>query len=446
MNSSNCLSPEKRHHASRFIIWLTGFFGFLNVYSVQSILPLIIETFDATPVQAGITVGATIFAIALLSPFIGMLSDAFGRKSVLCISIFALTVPTALIPIAQSLHAVIFLRFLQGLCVPGIIVIILAYIAEEFDKDMVPRISSIYMGGSVIGGFSGRFVTGHLASLVGWKNAFFILAASIFVGALLMLLFLPTSQNFKPNRNVADTLKTLAGHMRNKRLLAACAVGFCVLFSLVGIFTYINLVLVKPPFNLSIAALANIFCVYLVGGELGRLEPHMPGRGVRPGEVREEEHLVIVTLLLEAGPAHLYEEPQKKRDYRDQQQPVAQNLLSDEHRPRAFRYHVADPPQKTPAGLDARLVRRGLGPGLQQARYGSRRPASVGLGKAKVLAHTGRDPLAVGRKRVGGRKRAVPQQLAQGERDDENPAPRLAPPVLQQVSQPVWILQKRDAV
>ena len=266
MNSSNCLSPEKRHHASRFIIWLTGFFGFLNVYSVQSILPLIIETFDATPVQAGITVGATIFAIALLSPFIGMLSDAFGRKSVLCISIFALTVPTALIPIAQSLHAVIFLRFLQGLCVPGIIVIILAYIAEEFDKDMVPRISSIYMGGSVIGGFSGRFVTGHLASLVGWKNAFFILAASIFVGALLMLLFLPTSQNFKPNRNVADTLKTLAGHMRNKRLLAACAVGFCVLFSLVGIFTYINLVLVKPPFNLSIAALANIFCVYLVGG------------------------------------------------------------------------------------------------------------------------------------------------------------------------------------
>lgn len=48
-------------------------------------------------------------------------------------------------------------------------------------------------------------------------------------------------------------------------MLAACAVGFCVLFSLVGTFTYVNLLLVTPPFNLSVAGLANVFCVYLLG-------------------------------------------------------------------------------------------------------------------------------------------------------------------------------------
>ena len=48
-------------------------------------------------------------------------------------------------------------------------------------------------------------------------------------------------------------------------MLAACAVGFCVLFSLVGTFTYVNLLLVAPPFNLSVAGLANVFCVYLLG-------------------------------------------------------------------------------------------------------------------------------------------------------------------------------------
>ncbi|MDR1368364.1 MAG: MFS transporter [Candidatus Accumulibacter sp.] len=256
---------ENRRQASRFIIWLTGFFGFLNIYSAQSILPLIIETFHATPVQAGITVGATILAIAILSPFIGMLSDAIGRKSLLCVSFFALALPTALIPAVSGLQMVIALRFLQGLFVPGIIVVILAYIAEEFDKDMVPRMSSIYMGGSVMGGFSGRFITGHLSHLVGWQNAFFTLAASILGGALLMLFFLPPSRNFKPNRNFVGALKTFAGHMRNARLIAACAVGFCVLFSLVGVFTYVNLLLVKPPYELSVAAIANIFCVYLVG-------------------------------------------------------------------------------------------------------------------------------------------------------------------------------------
>jgi predicted MFS family arabinose efflux permease len=259
------VSPEKRPRALRFIVWFAGFFGFLNVYSTQSILPLIIDTFHASPVQAGMTVGATILALALLSPFIGMLSDALGRKSVLCVSIFALTLPTALIPVAGSLQMIFIFRFLQGLFVPGIIVVILAYIAEEFDDSQVPRMASLFTSGSVMGGFSGRFITGHLAEIAGWQNAFFMLAVSIFIGALLMLWLLPPSRNFKPRRNISGALKTLSRHLRNSRLLAACAVGFCVLFSLVGVFTYINLRLVEPPFNLSVAALANIFCVYLVG-------------------------------------------------------------------------------------------------------------------------------------------------------------------------------------
>ena len=47
--------------------------------------------------------------------------------------------------------------------------------------------------------------------------------------------------------------------------MASCAVGFCVLFSLVGTFTYVNLYLAAAPFNLSAAGLANVFAVYLVG-------------------------------------------------------------------------------------------------------------------------------------------------------------------------------------
>ena len=38
-----------------------------------------------------------------------------------------------------------------------------------------------------------------------------------------------------------------------------------MLFSLVGTFTYVNFLLAAPPFNLSSAALANVFCVYLLG-------------------------------------------------------------------------------------------------------------------------------------------------------------------------------------
>lgn len=252
--------------ASRPVIWLIGFFAFVNVYSMQSVLPLLMAEFDATPVQAGLTVGATILAVALLSPFMGMLSDAWGRKGIICGSLFAMALPTALIPLADSLPQIIGLRFLQGLAVPGIVVVVLAYVGEEFQASGgVARMISTYVAGSVMGGFSGRFIAGYAAHWFGWQGAFVALALLNLVGALLVLWWLPRSRHFVPSRDLRSALAVLRSHLSNPRLLAACAVGFCVLFSLVGSFTYVNLHLAGAPFRLSPAGLANVFTVYLLG-------------------------------------------------------------------------------------------------------------------------------------------------------------------------------------
>lgn len=257
--------PGEGGRASRPIVWVIGFFAFLNVYSMQAVLPMVMRDFDATPVQAGATVGATVLAIALVSPFMGMLSDALGRKRILCGALFALTLPTALIPLAQSLHTILLLRFAQGLAVPGIVVVLIAYLSEEFKGGHVARMTSAYVGGTVMGGFCGRFVTGHAGELLGWRGAFFLLAACNLLGALLALWLLPASRHFVPHRHVRGALQTLGRHLANRRFVAICGLGFCVLFALVGCFTYVNLYLAEPPFGLSAAGLANVFGVYLLG-------------------------------------------------------------------------------------------------------------------------------------------------------------------------------------
>jgi predicted MFS family arabinose efflux permease len=256
---------DENGKASRPLVWVLGFFAFLNVYSMQALLPLVMQEFNASPVQAGATVGATVLAVALISPFIGVLSDALGRKVVLCASLLMLTIPTALISAADSLDMILVMRFLQGLAIPGIAVVLIAYIAEEFRDFGVARMTASYVGGTVMGGFSGRFITGHVGHLLGWRGAFVTLAILNFLGALLAVWALPKSRCFVPNRDFSNAFHALRQHLLNSRLLAACAVGFCVLYSLVGTFTYINLHLASPPFNLSAAGLANVFCVYLVG-------------------------------------------------------------------------------------------------------------------------------------------------------------------------------------
>jgi len=252
--------------ASKPIVWVIGFFAFLNVYSIQAVLPMVMADFHASALQAGMTVGATVLGVGLVSPVMGMLSDAFGRRGIVCVSMFAMTLPTALIPLVPNLDTLIALRFLQGLAVPGIVVVLIAYIAEEFrDGGGVARMTATYVGGTVMGGFSGRFITGHLGDLFGWRGAFVTLAIMNFLGALLVVWLLPTSRHFVANRNVRGALATLWRHLHHKRLMASCAVGFCVLFSLVGTFTYVNFYLAASPFNLSTAGLANVFAVYLVG-------------------------------------------------------------------------------------------------------------------------------------------------------------------------------------
>ena len=102
--------------SEKFTIAMIGFFCiFLQVYSVQAILPVLMIDLKATEVQAGMAVGATVLAIALISPFMGMLSDAVGRKPFIVSSLLMLALPTALIGMASSIHEVIFLAvFCKG--------------------------------------------------------------------------------------------------------------------------------------------------------------------------------------------------------------------------------------------------------------------------------------------------------------------------------------------
>ncbi len=249
----------------KLTISLIGVFAFLQVYSIQAILPVLIVEFGATEVQAGMVVGATILAIAIMSPFLGMLSDAVGRKSFVVGALVFLTLPTALIAQSPDIEWIALWRFIQGLSVPGITVVIIAYIGEEFEGQSITELMSFYVSGAVLGGFMGRFLLGHLHEYFGWRNAYYVLTVLTILSALWVAKTLPKSKHFEANPNFRSIIKILSAHLVNRYVVTACLLGACVLFSLVACFTFINLYLADSPYDLGTGALANIFAVYLIG-------------------------------------------------------------------------------------------------------------------------------------------------------------------------------------
>jgi MFS transporter, YNFM family, putative membrane transport protein len=70
------------------------------------------------------------------------------------------------------------------------------------------------------------------------------------------------------NSGDADVLSrggSLGEHLRNPQLIATYAIGFCILFTQVAMFTYVTFHLAAPPYSLSTVALGWLFVVYLVG-------------------------------------------------------------------------------------------------------------------------------------------------------------------------------------
>ena len=246
-------------------VMLAGACTFLNVYCTQPLLPLLRHLFLASELQVSLTVSATIFGVALAAPFTGMVAERRGRKKVIVPSLFLLTLPTALAASSHNLASLIFWRFAQGIFVPGVIAVMLAYINEEWAGRGVGRAMSSYVTGTVIGGFLGRFVSGVVATHLNWRASFVLIAALNLLGSILVRAWLPLAKRFVKAEHMRQAFSDMRQHLHNPRLLANFAMGSLVLFSLVGCFTYANFYLAAAPFHLNAAQLGSIFFVYLLG-------------------------------------------------------------------------------------------------------------------------------------------------------------------------------------
>jgi predicted MFS family arabinose efflux permease len=249
----------------RVAVGLAGFTTFLNLYMPQALLPALAQDFAVGAAEISTVITASTLAIALTAPFTGALADVLGRKRVITAAIVALVVPTMLVALAPTVLALILFRFLQGLLLPPIFVVVVAYIGEEWPPAEVAGITGLYVAGSSLGGFAGRFVTGLVADLAGWRGAFLAVAAMTIVSAAAVAWLLPRERRFVRSEGLASSLRQMLRHLRNGRLLATYAIGFGVLFNFIATFTYVSFHLAAPPYGFSPAWLGAIFVTYLVG-------------------------------------------------------------------------------------------------------------------------------------------------------------------------------------
>ncbi|WP_306599807.1 MFS transporter [Geothrix sp. 21YS21S-2] len=242
-----------------------GFSAFLGLYVTQPLLPMFEHLFKASKATVSLTLTASTLGVAIAAPLIGSVADRLGRKRVIVGSAGLLTLATLLSATSTGLGSLILWRFFQGLFTPGVFAVTVAYVQEEWAGGAVGRALSIYVTGTVIGGFTSRIVSGIIVSHWHWQWAFVATGAMVGASALVLQAWLPRESRFAGRARGQSLAAGAAAHFANPRLVATFAVGFGVLFTLVATFTYVTFHLAGPPFHLGPLGISLLFCTYLFG-------------------------------------------------------------------------------------------------------------------------------------------------------------------------------------
>jgi predicted MFS family arabinose efflux permease len=246
-------------------VFLCGAFAFLDLYCTQPMLPMLSQFFHVTEAQVGITISASTVGVALSAVLLALFGERWPRKPLILGAMGLLGVLSVLTAAAHTLGALAIWRLLQGLATPGIFIVTIAYITEEWSAHEVPRVMSGYVAGTVFGGFMGRLLGGFIAERLGWNAVFGVLGTLELVGVLVVAKLLAPARRREAAARVGSVLKPIAANLRNPRLLATFLIGFCMLFTLIATFNFVTFYLAAKPFNLSTSELSSLFAVYLIG-------------------------------------------------------------------------------------------------------------------------------------------------------------------------------------
>lgn len=237
---------------------------FSDLYITQPILPLLSKEFGVPAPTAALTLSVVVLMIALVSNAWGPLADAFGRKPVMVVSCALLAVPTFLCAAAPTLGILVVLRALQGILVPGVTAVAVAYLGDQFAGPRLGPAVGGWVAASVMGGLTGRVGSGWIAGHLSWRAPFLVFGAVTLAGALAMARFLPPSPRGRPVP-FAVAFREMLGHLRDRRLVGGFLIGGSVFFGFMGIFTYLPYYLTAPPFGLSTGRISSIYLVYGAG-------------------------------------------------------------------------------------------------------------------------------------------------------------------------------------
>jgi YNFM family putative membrane transporter len=248
-------------------LFLGGFATFSLLYCTQPLLPVIAVAFHVSPAASSLALSLT---TAMLAPAIflaGALCESTGRRALMVFSLLAASLCNLAAGAATGWYGLLACRALEGVALGGVPAVAMTYLAEEIDAGSLGHAMGLYVGGSALGGMSGRTIAGLLSGAFGWHAALFAIGGLSLAVSLAFSMLLPREKHFSPRKGLSAQQHGSAwlGHILHGGLPFLFAIGGLALGSFVTVYNYVSFRLSDAPYHLSQSQTGLIFLVYIVG-------------------------------------------------------------------------------------------------------------------------------------------------------------------------------------
>ena len=167
-------TPTRAHYKILFMSWAGWVFDFYDLILYTFLLIPIGQELHLSNVELSFVLGASLAATAFGGVVFGVLSDRYGRRSVLQWTILTYSIGTFLSGLAGSIELLVFFRIITGLGVGGEWATGQTYVGETFPAHVRGRYGAFMQTGAPIGVALASIIGGFVSPVIGWRSAFFI--------------------------------------------------------------------------------------------------------------------------------------------------------------------------------------------------------------------------------------------------------------------------------
>ena len=200
---------------SALMLFIDGF----DMSTAGVAAPSLLRAFHGEKAAMGTIFGASYAGILLGCWVFGYVGDRWGRKAGSIWSCLIYAVPSLLITQAGSLDQILYLRFLVGIGLGGVMPTTLALLAESAPKRYRASFAMLALFGFPLGGAAVGQVGAHFIPSFGWQVVFYTAGIGGLVLSALLVFLLPESLQFlalhKPD---SPELRRRAQHYAPQRL------------------------------------------------------------------------------------------------------------------------------------------------------------------------------------------------------------------------------------